>query len=495
MNESQNKEKKIWNFIQFSEIWENCDTSSIDDISPSWIKYREHFENTSNEYNNFIESLKRQHAIETGIIERMYDISKGATETLIEKGISDTLISHGDYNEDISKEDLIAHLKDNFNAIDMVFEIVKDERPLSVGVIKELHSVLTEHQDHTEGIDVNGRIRKISLLKGEFKKLPNNPSRESNGQRITYQYCPPEHVSAEMDKLISTYNSIVEKKIHPIIVSAWFHHAFSTIHPFQDGNGRIARLLSSLILIKAGFFPVTVIREEAKDRYLKALEEADNNNPQPLVEYFIDLQRRNIERVLNIQTIPLSSSYEEVSDILSKKLRERKDQNNENILEDNKAEIFEFSLALAERLKIDLDRKIGDMITITMSAASPQDTEKGHYFTNQISELAQQNNYFYNRFNSKAHIQIHFSIDKNSHNSKAYKLIITQHNFGYQPDNYAIGAFIIFYEAEERSNISLNIKPYKFSLRTDKNKLPYKNIEKYVNDVFTAALATIANEI
>lgn len=118
----------------------------------------------------------------------------------------------------------------------------------------------------------------IDLRKGDFKIFENNPTRE-DGTKV--MYCPPEHVQAEMDNLVSIYNEAEQNSVHPLTCATWFHHAFTTIHPFQDGNGRVARLLSSLILIKHGLFPFTVPREEAKVRYIDALEKADSGDPQP----------------------------------------------------------------------------------------------------------------------------------------------------------------------------------------------------------------------
>ena len=82
MNSDQNTTIiNIWKFIEFTLEWETCDTSKLDEISPSWFRRKDELERTSTEYAEFIEQIKRRHAIETGIIERMYDISKGVTES------------------------------------------------------------------------------------------------------------------------------------------------------------------------------------------------------------------------------------------------------------------------------------------------------------------------------------------------------------------------------------------------------------------------------
>ena len=276
--------QRIWDYISFSDNWKNCDTSLLDEIAPSWFSRREVLQANSKEYKEFINRLKRQHAIETGIIERMYYIDKGVTETLINEGFTSSLVSHRDTN--VPKQTL-NHLQDHLEAVDVIFDIVKENRPLTKHFICELHQLTTRHQEFCEGRDPLGNNIQIPLIKGRFKERENNPTREDE---TTILYCPPEHVDAEMDRLIEIYNDLCEQKVKPLIIAAWVHHAFTTIHPFQDGNGRVVRLIASYILIKNNLFPITVLTKEAKVKYIQALEEADKGNPQKLVTYFAEIQ-------------------------------------------------------------------------------------------------------------------------------------------------------------------------------------------------------------
>ena len=84
--ESNPKEFHIWKFIEFEDVWRIADTSNIDDIAPSWFKHREKLQTHSKEYQQFINEQKREHAIETGIVERLYDLKRGITETFIKEG-------------------------------------------------------------------------------------------------------------------------------------------------------------------------------------------------------------------------------------------------------------------------------------------------------------------------------------------------------------------------------------------------------------------------
>jgi Fic family protein len=445
----------------------------------------------------------------------MYDISKGVTETLIEKGFADVLISHGDFSDNVTKDQLLNHLKDHLAAVDSVFDFVKKNRELTIGFINELHQIVTVHQDYAEGRDQFGNKLKIRLLKGKFKEHENNPSRQEGVTKITFRYCPPEHVNAEMDNLILTYESLIKKNVHPVIIAAWFHHSFSIIHPYQDGNGRVARLLASLIFIKFGFFPLTVVREEAKDIYLKALQEADIGSPQALVDYFIDIQRKNIEKALNLKSVS-STSFDQLADILSTKLKiqkVKKERERQLRIENNRIDIFQICNEILNKYVDELQRKTQDSANIYLTSCSHADSTRQHYFTYQIVKFANSFDYYFNRFLPRFWFRLVFEISE----QKIYQLIVTLHHFGYEDDSFAIGAFLEFIESEDDAkslrnlgdenfrkgsdgmiitNVPLPIKPYKLSLDTTNNvKERHANISAYIGEIITIALAQIASEI
>jgi excisionase family DNA binding protein len=85
------------------------------------------------------------------------------------------------------------------------------------------------------------------------------------------------------------------EELHPIELAAIFHHRFVAIHPFDDGNGRIGRLLMNLQLIKSGY-PLTIIKTVDRRRYYDSLIKADNGNPAPLVNFVA----RCVEQSLDI---------------------------------------------------------------------------------------------------------------------------------------------------------------------------------------------------
>lgn len=91
-----------------------------------------------------------------------------------------------------------------------------------------------------------------------------------------------------------------DSKLHPVIVSAIFHYNFVRIHPFPDGNGRLARLLMNLLVLRKTFTPI-LIDPEDKNEYIRALSEGDqNHNVTPFVEFIaskmLDTQQELLEQ-------------------------------------------------------------------------------------------------------------------------------------------------------------------------------------------------------
>ena len=237
----------------------------------------------------FSERLKREWAIETGLIERVYTLTRGITEVLIDRGLREELIPSSATDRDPAL--VFDMLQDHAAAVDGLFDFVKRERRLSTSYVKELHSVLLAHQETASARDILGRRVEMPLARGQYKKRPNNPVRPDG--RI-HEYCPPEQVASEMDRLIEMHLGHGEREIPPEVEAAWLHHRFVAIHPFQDGNGRVARALATLVMIRVGWFPL-VVTDAGRGDYIDALEEADAGDLGPLVGLFARIQGRAIE--------------------------------------------------------------------------------------------------------------------------------------------------------------------------------------------------------
>ena len=155
-------------------------------------------------------------------------------------------------NEAVNVDDVI-ETANHFRCIDMVIDQAGNE--LTEKFIKELHSVLKTGTSDS---------RKDWFAVGDYKRLPN----EVGGRDTTL----PEDVTAEMRKLIAGYNAVPEKSLKEIID---FHARFESIHPFQDGNGRVGRLIMFKECLRNNIVPF-IISEDLKMFYYRGLHEWKN---------------------------------------------------------------------------------------------------------------------------------------------------------------------------------------------------------------------------
>lgn len=283
---------EIWEPIQdLNTGWEEFASTELAGLKDAWREHRERLQGTK-ALEKFNKEQARQWSIETGIIENLYHIDRGITQMLVEKGLEASYIPHGTTHK--SSEEIIRLLRDHQGTLEGLHIFISQQRPLSTSYVKELHQALTRHQKTCDAYDQFGNLQQVALLRGEWKKYPNNPSREDG---VAHHYCPPEQVQSEMDRLIELHLSHVEEQVPPEIEAAWLHHRFTQIHPFQDGNGRVARTLASLIFLRDNWFPLTIDRDQ-RIPYIDALEEADKGDLAPLAELFASNQSTELGKAL-----------------------------------------------------------------------------------------------------------------------------------------------------------------------------------------------------
>lgn len=280
--------------------WHRLVDAGLQELAQHWRGIREEM-GAQQAIVAFSERLRREWAIETGLIERVYALTRGITEALIERGIREELIPSSATDRDPAL--VFDMIQDHAAAVDGLFDFVERERRLSTSYVKELHAVLLAHQETASARDIFGRRVEMPLVRGDYKRRPNNPVRIDG--RV-HEYCPPEQVAPEMDRLIEMHLEHAEMGVPPEVEAAWLHHRFVAIHPFQDGNGRVARALATLVMIRAGWFPL-VVTDAGRGDYIDALEEADEGDLGPLVGLFAGIQRRAIEGAIRVAARPIPS--------------------------------------------------------------------------------------------------------------------------------------------------------------------------------------------
>ncbi len=144
--------------------------------------------------------------------------------------------------------------------------------PLTQNFIRTLHKVLLR-EDYTVYRNLpGGQTTSYVIHAGQYKTRPNSVITRY-GDR--FEYASPEETPVLMADLVNWYNDAEQSgKYSPVELAAIFHYRYIRIHPFEDGNGRIARLMVNYILARHGY-PMIVVRSRKKNEYLEALHRTD----------------------------------------------------------------------------------------------------------------------------------------------------------------------------------------------------------------------------
>jgi Fic family protein len=189
-------------------------------------------------------------------------------------------------------------------AMDFVFESYAD-LGLTQNHLLQLHNILLRHSDKDE------------RHRGDYKKLPNNVvAFDADGREIgiVFETTPPFATPREMEDLVAWVRKAVdEDTLHPLLIVGIFVVRFLAIHPFQDGNGRLSRILTNLLLLRAGYAYVPYaslesVIEENKEFYYQALRrtqtsfKTDRPDWDPWLGFFLrclNKQKENLVRRLD----------------------------------------------------------------------------------------------------------------------------------------------------------------------------------------------------
>lgn len=173
-------------------------------------------------------------------------------------------------------------IKGHDHVIDVLADIIRNKEELTEALIRELHKLLLI-EPYTERIlGSDGLIISRQIEIGKYKTSPNHVITATGKE---FYFSTPESTPAKMNELIQWFRSERDNnELHPLVFASSFHHRFVSIHPFDDGNGRMARILMNLILMQAGYLPI-VLRSDKRSEYFLALTNADEGDLSDLVNF------------------------------------------------------------------------------------------------------------------------------------------------------------------------------------------------------------------
>ena len=224
-----------------------------------------------------VEVAVRAAALDTGAIEGLYTVDRGFTMTVAFQSLA--------WEQAI--EERGAGVRELFEAQLQAYELVLDavtqKTPISEAWIRVLHEKLCAPQKTYRVLTEVG-WQEQELPKGQYKTRPNHVHL---GDGTVHAYAPVDRVSDEMHRFLEQLRTPEFETAHPILQASYCHYAFVVIHPFADGNGRVARALASTFFYRAQSIPLVIFANQ-RPAYLNSLQAADLGDFRPLIKFFWD---------------------------------------------------------------------------------------------------------------------------------------------------------------------------------------------------------------
>lgn len=279
-------------------------------------------------------------------------------------GQTELLLMFGKVDSDAKMQDLEEMKAHNVGLKMMQEEANDSERTLSEYFIKNLHKTLIREDYTVRKEQKDGSIVSYTVHAGQYKTRPNSVITDTGE---LFEYASPEETPALMNDLVNWYNETSSKgTLSAIELASLFHYRYIRIHPFEDGNGRIARLLVNYILLQKGY-PMIIIRSDERRNYISALNRCDTvvglipsdgaKAEIDQIQPFVECMEKCMERALMMrikaakgENIDEEDDWKKKLKILSKKVQSSPSKTNELVNKALKENLFVLNDKIIESL-------------------------------------------------------------------------------------------------------------------------------------------------
>lgn len=307
---------------------------------------------------------RRAAAFDTGAIEGLYSTNRGLTFTVAEQAAL--------WEQKVEAQG--ADARALFEAQLRAFELVLDHATQSVPKItqawlRRLHEEITQPQA-TYVVHTSVGSQEQPLPKGEYKNFPNHVRTAGDG---VHAYAPVESTQAEMERLVDELETPAFKDAHVVTQAAYLHYALVAIHPFADGNGRLARAAASVYTYREASIPLMVL-DEHRDLYLATLAKADKGDVQPFIGLVSRVTRETIDLVRdNLETAKVPQPEK-----LLTKFADLYDQEREKLHRNEMVRRFaDWLVGVVEKQVTELDLPEGVQVSVKTFPATKKEAPKG----------------------------------------------------------------------------------------------------------------------
>lgn len=271
--------------------YENLETSGFDAYADKLFQARS--KASVEQLGKSVTTAMRYAAIDTNAIEGIYQTDRGFTRTVATQAIA----------WESMMEARGSHVRPAFDDALAAYEYVLDAATNRVQItehwIRTLHEIICGSQD-TFTVETAIGPQLQQLAKGRYKTFPNSPTRNDGS---VHHYAPVAETPPEMARLIHELSSPDFSTAHPVVQAAYAHYAFVGVHPFPDGNGRVARALASVFLYREPGVPLVIFADQ-RNEYYDALEVADIGDPGAFIQF---IAARALDTI-NIMTMTIARS-------------------------------------------------------------------------------------------------------------------------------------------------------------------------------------------
>jgi len=247
-----------------------------------WQRYGQKLENLENtkpeQHKKAIKIIGQIAAYHTGAIEDLYDIDRGITFTIATEA---AMIEEALSTSDERTTDLVLS---QLEVYEYILDWVTKKDPVNESWLRELHSQICAKQGTYRVMTTSGVFEDRDLPLGIYKALPNDVKTKAGN---IHRYASPEETPAEMERLVLELRSEEFENAHPLLQASYAHYALVAVHPFADGNGRIARALASVYTYRSQSIPFLILHDD-RDEYFTVLEKSDEGNYQPFIGFVSD---------------------------------------------------------------------------------------------------------------------------------------------------------------------------------------------------------------
>lgn len=276
---------RLYRGFQPFEDWvgSSIDLSLWDDARVALAEAREAADPET--FDALLQEVLRQAAIDTGAIEQLYSTERGFTITVAGMATAWEAEIAAQKGEDVARM-VVGHKQ----GYDLALDVATHTAPMTETLVRQLHEAVCAGQD-TYDVRTPAGPQRHPLPKGEYKRHANHVE---TADGTMHAYAPVDDVPEEMHRLVSVLQSDRFEQAHPVVQAAWAHHTLVVVHPFADGNGRTARVLSSVYLLRATSVPLVIFADQRPD-YLVALADADDGRADRFVTFVRD---RSVDSLL-----------------------------------------------------------------------------------------------------------------------------------------------------------------------------------------------------